>query len=138
MLAARYGHKRVVELLLTRGAKIHDKKKDGWTALMVAAYNGKGMRGAAAGSRGQHPRQEEGWTDGAYAHSTEESQRSGGGAGQEFRMALDAGLLQPQLRVGLAIHYARMVKHMKGVQHSLGGQEATSRAWVRPDTAQAR
>lgn len=47
-------------------------------------------------------------------------------------MAADAGLLQPQLRVGLAIHFARLDKHMIGVEQSLGGQEGHQKSMGSP------
>ena len=40
MAAARYGHERMVDLLLQRGAEINKQKSDGFTALMLAAEKG--------------------------------------------------------------------------------------------------
>ena len=40
ILAARYGHDKVVTLLLAGGADIEDKNGSGDTALILAAYNG--------------------------------------------------------------------------------------------------
>ena len=38
--AARYGHERVVDLLLQRGAEVNLQDSDSWTALMYAARYG--------------------------------------------------------------------------------------------------
>ena len=38
--SAFYGPKEVVELLITRGANLNAKEKDGWTPLDQAAYGG--------------------------------------------------------------------------------------------------
>ena len=38
--ASESGHVKVVELLLTRGANIHDKDDDGWSPISLATWNG--------------------------------------------------------------------------------------------------
>ena len=38
-IAAKYGHKEVVEFLASKGADIHEKKNDGSTALMSGIFN---------------------------------------------------------------------------------------------------
>jgi ankyrin repeat protein len=40
MLAARYGHQSIVELLIANGVDVHATDKHGWTALMYAARHG--------------------------------------------------------------------------------------------------
>ena len=39
-LAARYGHKEIVEYLVEKGADVNAKDKEGWTPLHFAAQEG--------------------------------------------------------------------------------------------------
>jgi len=41
MIAAHYGHKDIVQILLDNGANIDHQEEHGWTALMAAAANGE-------------------------------------------------------------------------------------------------
>ena len=40
ILAAYNGHTEIVEVLLAKGADVHAKRDDGWTALLMASQNG--------------------------------------------------------------------------------------------------